>query len=41
VKVGAGVMFKDLYAQAWAKNLDVLGGECPVSQKPTPLSDKS
>ncbi|KAK3381106.1 FAD binding domain-containing protein [Podospora didyma] len=30
VKVGAGVMFKDLYAQAWPKNLDVLGGECPT-----------
>jgi hypothetical protein len=32
VKVGAGVMFKDLYAKAWPKNLDVLGGECPVSR---------
>lgn len=31
VKVGAGVMMKDLYAQAWPRNLDVLGGECPVS----------
>lgn len=31
VKLGAGVMMKDLYDQAWARNLDVLGGECPVS----------
>jgi hypothetical protein len=31
VTVGAGVMFKDLYAKAWPRNLDVLGGECPVS----------
>ncbi|KAK3356456.1 FAD binding domain-containing protein [Lasiosphaeria hispida] len=30
VKVGAGVMLKDVYAQAWPKNLDVLGGECPT-----------
>jgi FAD/FMN-containing dehydrogenase len=34
VTVGAGVMFQDLYAQAWPKNLDVLGGECPVSLFP-------
>ena len=30
VKIGAGVMFQDVYPKAWAKNLDVLGGECPV-----------
>ncbi|GAB1319633.1 hypothetical protein MFIFM68171_09843 [Madurella fahalii] len=30
VKVGAGVMMQDLYAQAWPRNLDVLGGECPT-----------
>ncbi|KAK4159965.1 6-hydroxy-D-nicotine oxidase [Cladorrhinum sp. PSN259] len=29
-KIGAGVMMKDIYAQAWARNLDVLGGECPT-----------
>lgn len=29
--VGAGVMMKDVYEQAWARNLDILGGECPVS----------
>jgi len=32
VKIGAGVQFKDVYPQAWARNLDVLGGECPVSE---------
>jgi len=31
VTVGAGVMMKDVYEQAWARNLDILGGECPVS----------
>ncbi|KAK0617535.1 isoamyl alcohol oxidase, partial [Immersiella caudata] len=30
VKVGAGVMFQDVYPKAWARNLDVLGGECPT-----------
>jgi len=32
VKVGAGVTFGDLYAKAWPLNLDILGGECPVSR---------
>jgi hypothetical protein len=26
-------MFQDLYAKAWPKNLDILGGECPVSEE--------
>ena len=30
VKIGAGVMFQDVYPKAWARNLDILGGECPV-----------
>lgn len=32
VRVGAGVMFQDLYQAAWNKKnpVDVLGGECPV-----------
>ncbi|KAK4224033.1 6-hydroxy-D-nicotine oxidase [Podospora fimiseda] len=30
VTVGSGVIFQDLYAQAWSRNLDVLGGECPT-----------
>ena len=32
VRVGAGVMFQDLYKAAWSKKnpVDVLGGECPV-----------
>lgn len=29
-KIGAGVMMKDIYDQAWARNLDVMGGECPT-----------
>ena len=30
VKIGAGVQFQDVYPLAWARNLDLLGGECPV-----------
>ena len=30
VKIGAGVVMQDVYGKAWARGLDVLGGECPV-----------
>ena len=30
VKVGAGVMLRDLYPQAAAQGVDIVGGECPV-----------
>jgi len=35
VKLGAGVMFRDLYAAAHAQNVDVVGGECPVRLGPS------